>query len=787
MIKRSLFFSIFLLGFFSVWSQAPIIISDTDGDISEVALPNSCSKRVIVNVGTSLSDITLHPNGNMYGTRFSQRKLYVIDTISGDLTEIVDFGDAKPVGMTAAANGKVYVSEGDVIPSRLFEVDIINNTFITKGFLANGSAGDLTWSNGEMFNASANNKLVRVDIETPENSVVIGTFNTTSEDIFSLVTSVLACDSSITYGITEDRQYFTIDLTNANTTELCVGSGARIFGATSTDEFRASDTCQISIDLDDDNSSTATGADFTASFNCDNASANISDEDVEIESVNQVDSVIIQITSGILDGFNEYLQVGISTNINSNNNAIKIVANNDGSASLSDFETFIRTLKFRNTASPATTGIRTIEVKAYSSIGTSNVGIATITISGSVNAGTNGNITLCSIDNPINLSNALGNNPDNGGVWSPALNSGSNIFNPSEDAAGIYTYTVSNDCGSDSATVTVTLENAVDAGTDGSLSICSNDTETDLFNSLNNSPDIGGNWSPTLNSGTGTFDPTIDNGGEYTYTIMGCNTSTATVTVTVNQPVNPGSDGELTICSSDAAVDLTNSLEGNPETGGIWTPALNSGNNTFNPVVDASGLYTYTVTNTCGSVSASVTVFVQDATNVDAGLDNSISINSTDDPINLFDVLGGAPDVGGVWSPSLQSGNNTFDPAADAPGDYTYTVSNACNSDFAIVTVTVILPDNCDLKSLYIPNAFTPNNDSKNDKVFVRILEEYNRLDFRIYNRWGETVFETDDISIGWDGTFNGVLQSSDAYGYYVEVECGGEIIQRKGNITLIR
>jgi hypothetical protein len=133
----------------------------------------------------SLSDITLHPNGKMYGCSFSQRKFYEIDTTNGTTTELFTFpSGTRPVGMTAAANGKVYVSEGDGVPSRLFEVNVTNNTFVVKGLLANGSAGDLTWSNGEMYNVSEDNKLVKINIETPENSIVIGEFNTNTSDIF---------------------------------------------------------------------------------------------------------------------------------------------------------------------------------------------------------------------------------------------------------------------------------------------------------------------------------------------------------------------------------------------------------------------------------------------------------------------------------------------------------------------------------------------------------------------------------------------------------------------------
>jgi gliding motility-associated-like protein len=88
---------------------------------------------------------------------------------------------------------------------------------------------------------------------------------------------------------------------------------------------------------------------------------------------------------------------------------------------------------------------------------------------------------------------------------------------------------------------------------------------------------------------------------------------------------------------------------------------------------------------------------------------------------------------------------------------------------------------------LFVPNAFTPNGDGQNDALYVRFQGSVDRLDFKIYNRWGELVFATDNKDIGWDGIFQGKLQSTDVFGYYLELECDQEIITQQGNITLAR
>ena len=88
---------------------------------------------------------------------------------------------------------------------------------------------------------------------------------------------------------------------------------------------------------------------------------------------------------------------------------------------------------------------------------------------------------------------------------------------------------------------------------------------------------------------------------------------------------------------------------------------------------------------------------------------------------------------------------------------------------------------------LGMPNAFTPNGDGLNDTAFVegRHIAD---LSYRIYNRWGELVFESDDLNKGWDGRFRGVLQEQEVYVYVVEarfIDNSRQVL--RGNLTLIR
>ncbi|WP_282032054.1 gliding motility-associated C-terminal domain-containing protein [Winogradskyella eximia] len=341
-----------------------------------------------------------------------------------------------------------------------------------------------------------------------------------------------------------------------------------------------------------------------------------------------------------------------------------------------------------------TAGIYTYTVSSGTTACPDDSATITVTVLQGPDAGSNGTLNLCDTTNTIDLITGLAGTPEIGGTWSPALISGTGIFDPNSDPEGTYTYTLSNACGTNSATVAVSLSNVNDAGDNGTVEFCNTDAPVDLFNSLGGTPDIGGTWTPTLTSGTGIFDPTIDTDGVYTYTVSSgtsaCPDDSATVTVSVLQGPDAGSNGTLNLCDSTNTVNLFDTLTGTPETGGVWSPALSSGTNVYDPSTDTADVYTYTVSNSCGSSSATITISTN---NSDAGDNGNLELCSTDMPVDLFNSLGGTPDMGGTWSPALTSTTGMFDPAIDIPGIYTYTVSSsspACPDNSATVTVSVL-------------------------------------------------------------------------------------------------
>lgn len=107
--------------------------------------------------------------------------------------------------------------------------------------------------------------------------------------------------------------------------------------------------------------------------------------------------------------------------------------------------------------------------------------------------------------------------------------------------------------------------------------------------------------------------------------------------------------------------------------------------------------------------------------------------------------------------------------------------------DEAKVSIEVV--DYCSSSNIEIPNAFTPNNDGNND--IFSIVYDKDLIDvnlFRIYNRYGEKIFETKNPEIGWDGLFNNTPANSGVYVYYFELNCyTGATNIIKGNVTLLR
>jgi len=146
-----------------------------------------------------------------------------------------------------------------------------------------------------------------------------------------------------------------------------------------------------------------------------------------------------------------------------------------------------------------------------------------------------------------------------------------------------------------------------------------------------------------------------------------------------------------------------------------------------------------------------------------------------------------------TWTPSADlSCNNCPTPVANIRNDVCYSLT-ARNIYGCAGSDTMCVKAFCNDTQVFIPNAFTPDDDGKNDILMVRASGIQLVKKFIIFNRWGEIVFERSNVppnnpQYGWNGTIKGVKASSDVYVYIAEVICeNGTSYSYKGNVTLLK
>jgi len=258
--------------------------------------------------------------------------------------------------------------------------------------------------------------------------------------------------------------------------------------------------------------------------------------------------------------------------------------------------------------------------------------------------------------------------------------------------------------------------------------------------------------------------------------------NTDSVFIKVVQPINTSTNTTLSTCELEP---IQLSAEGGEFYS--WNPPIGLDDPASeNPIAIISETTNYMaeISGFCFSSEASILVNVQPVPNVDAGSDIELDIG---DIIQLNGTVGNIAETF-EWLPNvgILDGGNTTNPELQPlqTRDYIITATSefGCSlSDTVMVTVNNIF-------NLWIPNAFTPNDDGTNDEIGIT-PKGIKEIDvFRIYNRSGQKVFETNDLNKKWDGTFKGQAQALGVYVYYIiGITYLDELFKDKGNITLIR
>lgn len=143
-------------------------------------------------------------------------------------------------------------------------------------------------------------------------------------------------------------------------------------------------------------------------------------------------------------------------------------------------------------------------------------------------------------------------------------------------------------------------------------------------------------------------------------------------------------------------------------------------------------------------------------------------------------------------------GNYTWSPSSGLDNPFIANPVATLNSDISyVVTATTVLgcatKDTINLKVLkgpeiYIPTAFTPNGDGLNDRFKIFPVGITNIRFFRIYNRWGQVVYSSENSAQGWDGTMNGIAQPAGTYTWVVAGKTINDVsVKKSGTVVLIR
>ncbi len=188
----------------------------------------------------------------------------------------------------------------------------------------------------------------------------------------------------------------------------------------------------------------------------------------------------------------------------------------------------------------------------------------------------------------------------------------------------------------------------------------------------------------------------------------------------------------------------------------------------------------------CASLNnASVKVNVTPPAKIFAGNDTAIILNQ---PFQLE-----AADINNSgfilykWSPPFGLNKDDIkNPVAILDREMKYTLIAAtaagCEGSDEIIIKVYKGPE------IYVPSAFTPDNDGLNDILRAVPVGIKDFKYFKVFNRWGQVVFSTKDPSKGWDGKFNNAIQDGNSFVWIAEgTDVNGKRIQRKGSVTIVR
>jgi gliding motility-associated-like protein len=268
-----------------------------------------------------------------------------------------------------------------------------------------------------------------------------------------------------------------------------------------------------------------------------------------------------------------------------------------------------------------------------------------------------------------------------------------------------------------------------------------------------------GNTSSSLN---------INSGGLYWLQVSdsGCvKSDSISITYKSNPVINIGND--TTLCTGST---LTLNAVNNNATY-LWQDG--STQPTF--IVTNPGAYSVTVSLNGCDTSGGININYLSKPILNLGPDTTLCMTEN----LLLDVT--YPQSTYLW----QDGSQLAHYDVTQAGTYSVGVTNTCGTTNASINVTY---ENCACK-FYVPTAFSPNGDGKNDLFKPGYECLFSNYEMKIYNRWGQLVFASQNASMGWDGNYKNEQQPVDIYIWVMEYKDNltGKDIRKNGVVMLIR
>ena len=303
------------------------------------------------------------------------------------------------------------------------------------------------------------------------------------------------------------------------------------------------------------------------------------------------------------------------------------------------------------------------------------------------------------------------------------------------------------------------------------------------------SPNLTYTWLPATGlNNPSVQDPLATPSATTTYTVTangqgGLCPSSASVTITIGNLNVPQFSLDTTICAG-SSIQLM--VKGNAGLTYSWQPATGlSDPGIMQPFASPSAAVTYTLTVSSPGTNCSDTDFV--TINLSTAFLTNVTASQTI-PYGSSVQLNADNVLYYMWTPDDGSLSNASinNPVANPVIPTTYIVTGI--SKYGCLATDSVRID-LTYDNIFIPSAFTPNNDGLNDVFHVVNLGRFKLVNMSIYNRWGEMVYHvTDGDNKGWDGTYKGIPQDLGVYNYLVIVSGPDELQQTfKGNVTLIR